>query len=173
MAELDIKWTTLERVLNEFADAFIQTARDNLQANGTNASNTLYDSFQKIIEIGEDSYSVSISLEDYWKYIEEGTGPQHLPDARSAYWPKIEPLKEWVANKPGVPKDDGFAYAVRWAIRNGTAEHPPGTKPQPFFEPAKEQTIRDFEMRINQAIEEDVSNYILEIVEKGMKDALT
>lgn len=167
MSTLDIKWTTLDRVLNEFADRFIELARENLDKNNTNASNTLYGSFDKIIDIGEDHFTVSISLEDYWKYIEEGTGPAHLPDARAQYWPKIGPLKEWVSIKPGVPKDPGFAYAVRWKI------HEEGTQPQPFFEPAKERTIRDFEMRINLAIEEDVSNYILEIVEKGMKDALT
>ena len=40
--ELNIKWIRLEEVLNEFADAFIQAARDNLQANGSNASYELY-----------------------------------------------------------------------------------------------------------------------------------
>lgn len=166
MAELDIKWTTLERVLNEFADAFIQTARDNLQANGTNASNTLYDSFQKIIEIGEDSYSVSISLEDYWKYVENGRGPGKFPPP--------DKIRDWIEVKPVnlQPLSNGKTPTVEQAtflISRKIARE--GTEPQPFFEPAKEQTIRAFEERISLAIEEDVSNFILELVEKGMNDA--
>ena len=50
MTGLDIKWTTLERVLNELADTFIQEARDNLQADGSIATGELYDSFEKIVE---------------------------------------------------------------------------------------------------------------------------
>lgn len=162
----DIVWRNLERVLNEFADTFIELARENLDKNNTNASNTLYGSFDKIIDIGEDHFTVSISLEDYWKYIEEGTGPAHLPDARAQYWPKIGPLKEWVSIKPGVPKDPGFAYAVRWKI------HEEGTEPQPFFEPAKQEAIRQFSQAIDDAIAQDVSDWLEEIVESGMRDAL-
>ena len=47
-----------------------------------------------------------------------------------------------------------------------------GIEPTHFFDEAKEQTIRDFEQRIDLAIAEDMSNYIMEIVESGMKDAL-
>lgn len=166
MSTLDIKWTHLTEVLNQFADRFIELAKQNLENNGSNASHNLSNSIEKIIEIGEDHFTVSISLEDYWKYIEEGTGPAHLPDARAQYWPKIGPLKEWVSIKPGVPKDPGFAYAVRWKI------HEEGTEPQPFFEPAKEEAIRQFSKAIDEAIAKDVDDWLTEIVETGMRNAL-
>lgn len=167
MASINIKWTHLEEVLNEFADQVIQKARENLDANGTNASNTLYDTMEKIVEVGDDYYKVSLSLADYWRYVEEGTGPQHLPDARPQFWPKIEPLKEWVQIKPGVPKDSAFAYAVRGKI------HASGTTAQPFLEPAKDEVLNRFEELINQAIEADVADYIEELVETQLKDALS
>lgn len=142
----DIKWTRLTEVLNEFADAFIQNARNNLDANQSNASYNLYNSFEKVIEVGEDYFKVSISLADYWQHLEKGRGPGKFPP--------VDKIKEWIEVKPVNP----------------TPLSNEGTEGHPFFEPAKEQTIREFEDKINQAIEEDVSNFILELVEKEMRD---
>lgn len=167
MAELEIRWTNLERVLHEFADEVIKSARKNLDDNNTNATHQLYDTLEKIVEVGEDFYKVSISLADYWRYIEEGTGPQHLPDARHQYWPKIEPLKDWVQNKPGVPKDDAFAYAVRGKI------HASGTTAQPFLKPAVDETLARFEIMIEEAMQQDIYDYIESLVTTGLEDALT
>lgn len=163
---MDIVWRHLNETLNRFADRFIQLARQNLDTNNSNASNTLYNTMEKIIDIGEDHFTVSISLEDYWKFVEEGTGPGHQPDARAQYWPKIEPLKEWVSIKPGVPKDTSFPYVVRWKI------HEEGIDPKPFFHPAQEQAIREFETEIDEAIEADVLAFIQEKVGEMMETYL-
>lgn len=168
MEALQIKWTTLERVLNEFADQFIQNARDNLQSDGSIATGELYDSFEKIVEIGDDWFKVSVSLADYWKYVENGRGP--------GKYPPLDAIRNWIEVKPVTPQAgvDGKVPSVEqltFLISRKIAEE--GTDPKPFFEPAKEQTVRDFEERISLAIQEDVSNFILEIVEKGMRDALS
>lgn len=161
----DIKWTRLTEVLNEFADAFIQNARNNLEANQSNASYNLYNSFEKVIEIGEDYFKVSISLADYWQYLENGRGPGKFPP--------VDKIKEWIEVKPvnPTPLSNGKTPSVEqlsFLISRKIANE--GTEGKPFFEPAKEQTIREFEDKINQAIEEDVSNFILELVEKEMRD---
>lgn len=161
----DIKWTRLTEVLNEFADAFIQNARNNLEANQSNASYNLYNSFEKVIEVGEDYFKVSISLADYWQYLEGGRGPGKFPP--------VDKIKEWIEVKPvnPTPLSNGKTPSVEqlsFLISRKIANE--GTEGKPFFEPAKEQTIREFEDKINQAIEEDVSNFILELVEKEMRD---
>lgn len=161
----DIKWTRLTEVLNEFADAFIQNARNNLEANQSNASYNLYNSFEKVIEVGEDYFKVSISLADYWQYLENGRGPGKFPP--------VDKIKEWIEVKPvnPTPLSNGKTPSVEqlsFLISRKIANE--GTEGKPFFEPAKEQTIREFEDKINQAIEEDVSNFILELVEKEMRD---
>ena len=161
----DIKWTRLTEVLNEFADAFIQNARNNLDANQSNASYNLYNSFEKVIEIGEDYFKVSISLADYWQYLEKGRGPGKFPP--------VDKIKEWIEVKPinPTPLSNGKTPSVEqlsFLISRKIANE--GTEGKPFFEPAKEQTIREFEDKINQAIEEDVSNFILELVEREMRD---
>lgn len=161
----DIKWTRLTEVLNEFADAFIQNARNNLEANQSNASYNLYNSFEKVIEVGEDYFKVSISLADYWQYLERGRGPGKFPP--------VDKIKEWIEVKPinPTPLSNGKTPSVeQLSFLIGRKIANEGTEAHPFFEPAKEQTIREFEDKINQAIEEDVSNFILELVEKEMRD---
>ena len=161
----DIKWTRLTEVLNEFADAFIENARNNLDANQSNASYNLYNSFEKVIEVGEDYFKVSISLADYWQYLEKGRGPGKFPP--------VDKIKEWIEVKPinPTPLSNGKTPSVEqlsFLISRKIANE--GTEGKPFFEPAKEQTIREFEDKINEAVEEDVSNFILELVEKQMRD---
>lgn len=163
---MDIEWKNLERVLNEFADTFIQNARDNLQANGTNASYDLYNSFEKIIEIGEDSFSVKIALEDYWKYVEQGRRPGKFPPPDVIKnWIEIKPVEARPGLNGKTPSVEQLSFLIGRKIANE------GTSPQPFYEPAKEQTIRDFEQRIDLAIQEDVSDYILRITDEYMNRA--
>lgn len=166
MSGLDIKWVTLERVLNELADAFIQEARDNLQGDGSIATGELYDSFEKIIEIGEDSYSVKVSLADYWRYVNGGRGPGKFPPP--------DAIRRWIEVKPVEPSPiNGRTPTVdqlTFLISRKIAEE--GIEPTNFFDKAREDTVRDFEERISLAIQEDVSNYILGIVEDGLRTAL-
>lgn len=170
---MDIKWISLTKVLNEFADYFIQQARDNLQENGSIASGDLFNSFEKIVEIEDDFYSVKISLEDYWKYVEEGTGPEHKPDSRSTYWPNVDAIKNWITVKR-LPTDDidTTAFLISRAIAGKSPNQAQLANPQggiiaqPFFETAKQEAIEHFENAINMAIEEDVDRYISEQVEE-------
>lgn len=163
---IDLKWTNLERVLNEFADRFIELARGYLQSNNTNASGELSQSLEKIIEIGEDSYSVKISLADYWYYVEHGRGPGKFPPPPA--------IRNWIEVKPITPTPgiDGRTPTVEqltFLIGRKIAQE--GTEPQPFFEPAKEEAIRQFSNAIDDAIEQDVSDWLDEIIESGMRNA--
>ena len=161
---MDITWKNLERVLNEFADRFIALARENLVSNGTNASGELSQSLEKIIEIGEDHYSVKISLADFWTYVENGRGPGGFPPPPA--------IRNWIEIKPVTPTPgpDGRTPTVEqltFLIGRKIARE--GVEPQPFFEPAKEEAIREFSQAIDDAIAQDVSDYILEIVDERMK----
>lgn len=161
---LDIKWTNLERVLNEFADQVIELARQNLDANGTNASHNLYDSMEKIVEIGEDYYKVSISLADYWKWVENGRGPGKYPP------PSV--IENWIEIKPVTPSAvDGKVPSVKqltFLISRKIANE--GTEAQPFLGPAVEEVLSRYETLIDQAINDDVYEFINEAVIRQMED---
>lgn len=150
---MDIEWKNLTRVLVEFADRFIELAQANLANNGTNASGELSRSLEKIIEIGEDNYSVKISLEDYWYYVENGRGPGKFPPPSA--------IRNWIGKVPTVEQ-------LTFLISRKIAQE--GTSPQPFFEPAKEQAIREFSQAIDDAIAQDVSDYIEKLVEERLKN---
>ena len=156
---MDIKWRKLEQVLNEFADAFIQEARDNLQENKTNASYNLYNSFEKIIDIDQNHFSVKISLADYWVFVENGR--------KAGKFPPVSKIKDWVEIKPisAIPDVNGRVPSVEqltFLISRKIAKE--GTEPQPFFEPAKEEVLKRFELAIELAIDEDISAFIEEQV---------
>lgn len=164
---MDIKWTNLERVLNAFADTFIELARGYLESNNTNASGELRDSIEKIIEIGEDSYSVKISLADYWTYVEKGRGPGKFPPPPAIRtWIDVKPITP----TPGINGKTPTVEQLTFLIGRKIAQE--GTQPQPFFEPAKEEAIRQFSKAIDEAIAQDVSDWLEKIVETGMRDAL-
>ena len=161
---MDIKWTNLTRVLNEFADRFIEIARGILQDNGTNASMELSNSLEKIVSVGDEQFSVSISLADYWTYVESGRGPGRFPPPPA--------IRSWIEVKPvsPTPGPDGRTPTVEqltFLISRKIARE--GTQPQPSFEPAKEQALREFSLAIDQAIADDIDAWLEEAVLRQME----
>lgn len=162
----DIKWNKLEEVLNEFGDLVIELARQNLNNNDSNASFNLYNYMEKVVEIGEDEYTVKISLADYWKYVEEGRGP--------GKYPPPDAIRNWIEVKGIVPTPDlnGRTPSVEqltFLISRKIANE--GIEPHPFLWNAVEEALARYEDKINQAIEDDVASFIEEKVNEGMKNA--
>lgn len=156
---MDIKWTNLERVLIQFADRFIEIARENLRNNNTNASGELDQSLEKIVEIGEDSFSVKISMADYWYYVENGRGPGKFPPPPAIRsWIEVKPVTPYPDSQGRIPTVDQLTFLISRKISRE------GTSAQPFFEPAKEQAIREFSQAIDDAIAADIDAFIEEAV---------
>ena len=164
---MDIKWTNLERVLIKFADRFIEIARDNLRNNNTNASGELDQSLEKIVEIGEDSFSVKISMADYWYYVENGRGPGKFPPPPAIRkWVEIKPVTPYPDSQGRIPTVDQLTFLISRKISRE------GTSAQPFFEPAKEQAIREFSQAIDDAIAADIDAFIEEAVLRMLEKTL-
>ena len=72
MKDLDL--TTIQDLINQF----VLTLKDTIANNGSNASGKLSKSIKGKVKQNGKWLEVSISLEDYWKYIEYGTRP-HFP----------------------------------------------------------------------------------------------
>lgn len=161
MEQLDIKWTHLEETLNNFADYFIQEAKNNLSDNNSNASFNLYNSFEKIIEIGDDYFSVKISLEDYWYYVENGRKAGKFPPLpKIQNWVQIKAIQPYPDANGRIPSVEQLTFLIGRKIANE------GTEPHPFFEPAKQEAISRFEQSIDLAISEDIDTYILSQVDE-------
>lgn len=152
----EFEYPALEKVLREMGARMQQYMREKLENHKpfkTNASYNLSNSITYLINKENQDYEVSISLEDYWKWVENGTEP---------HWAPIKPLKEWVLVKPVIPEVrngklptvDQLAYAVQWKI------HEEGTQPQKFFWNSVEEAVADFETAVGEAISEDIDRNV-------------
>lgn len=165
----DIKWTNLHKVLERYAEAFIKNAQQNLDKNDSNASGALQRSMEldKIV-VDDGKMSVTISLADYWWYVEHGTSPDYGARKSERKMPPVKPLIEWIENKPVPPKVEGLTVEQRaYGLAKHIQKH--GTKPKPFFEKAKKQTWQQFKDDIASAVDADVKEYIEQEVVPRMK----
>ena len=160
----DIKWNNLRGVLERYAEAWIKNAEANLMANDSNASGALQRSMVlNDIVIDDKRMSVTIELEDYWYYVENGRGAGKMPP--------IEPIINWIESKPVPPQVEGLtvkqqAFVIARAIGKN------GTQPRPFFKKAVEQTWKQFKDEIAEAVEMDIMEYIENDVLPKLKKVL-
>lgn len=165
----EIQWDNLRRVLERYADAWIKNAEANLMENDSNASGQLQRSMKldKIV-IDEKQMRVTVELEDYWYYVEHGTSPNYGAKNPTRKMPPIQPIIEWIENKPVPPKVEGLTVKQQaYAIARGIQKN--GTKPHPFFNKAVEQTWKQFKDEIAEAVQTDVNDYIEKIVLDGVE----
>lgn len=157
----EIQWDNLRKVLERYADAWIKNAEANLMENDSNASGQLQRSMKldKIV-IDEKQMRVTVELEDYWYYVENGR--------KAGKMPPIQPIIEWIDNKPVPPKVEGLTVKQQaYAIARGIGKN--GTQPRPFFKKAVEQTWKQFKDEIAEAVQTDVNDYIEKIVLDGVE----
>lgn len=130
MEKLDL--TTIKDITNDF----VVELKNRLKANDSYASGNLAKSIKGVVKQNGKYVIISIQLEDYWKYIENGTKP---------HWPPVDAIKKWITVKPILPRplksgklptDNQLAYLIGRKISKV------GTKAKPFLKP----TITDFDL---------------------------
>lgn len=149
---LEIEWKRTTEVLERYAEVFIEEARAKLRTNDSLASQNLYNNMTPLIEIDDEELRVSLYLEDYWIYLENGRKAGKLPP-----FPKI---RDWVEIK-NIDFGKGYDSAA-WAITKSIGEN--GTKPHPFLQPTKDSVNVQFENELVYAVQEDIASYIDEVL---------
>lgn len=148
MDKLDL--TTIQDITNNF----VVELKNKLKANDSYASGDLVNSIRGVVKQNGKYIVISIQLEDYWKYIENGTKP---------HWPPVDAIKKWISVKPILPRplksgklptDNQLAYLIGRKISKV------GTKAKPFLKP----TITDFDL-INK-----VYNEVVDLLNKQLED---
>lgn len=158
-----LNFENLQKALDVFIKDFIQTYKGLLIRDDKKASGDLLRSIKPIeIEFSNNKMSGSISLANYWKYIEYGTGPQHIPDKRQQYWPRIKKILKWIEKKPvlarpnnGIkPTNKQLAFLISRKI------HDDGIKPGRQFAEALNLTWAKNSENISNAISLDLQEQI-------------
>lgn len=97
MDEAIIKWTNLQRVLGEYGEALRNEYQDNLIRDGKIATGELLNSVEYTVETDDRSITLSLKLQDYYKWVEEGRQPGRFPP--------VDKILEWIRVKPILPDE--------------------------------------------------------------------
>lgn len=124
--------TTIQDITNNFCTEL----RNRLSNNNTDASGKLSKSIKGIVKQSGKWVTISIQMEEYWRYIENGTKP---------HFPPIDAIKKWISVKPVLPrplKNGKLPTTNQLAYLIGRKIAKKGTLPQPFLKP----TLTDFDL---------------------------
>lgn len=158
--QLDQKETY--KFLNNFAKYVIQQSRANLTRQGKNVDSKLYNSLDKQIEVGANSFRLAFLMEDYGAYQDKGvSGTQkkyNTPFSYKGKRPPLKPITDWVKKRRfQFRKEDGKFMSFQstsYLVRN--AIYKKGIKPSLFF-------TKPFEAAFERLPEELVEAYGLDL----------
>lgn len=153
-----MEWKNLKEVLVAYGEALEEQYREEIANKNAFASGRLFDSVKSIIETDDKAFEVSLSLEEYWKWVENGRGPGKFPP--------LDKIEEWIRIKPVAPYPDsqGRVPTVKqlaFLIGRKIAEE--GTEGQHLLEDALNNT-QDWERLMEEAIDMDVAEELDEIL---------
>lgn len=153
-----IEFNHLYDVLERYSTEFVNELQMKLLENNSNASGTLVNSLHYIIEKGGTSVSVSIGLEDYWKYVENGRG--------AGKFPPIDKIREWIRVKPVIPEviNGKLPTVEQLAFLISRKIALEGTKGTHFFTEAQKDINNRFMQAIELAIVEDLQTEMDDIL---------
>lgn len=166
MAQQLIDFANLQAVLEEFAVEFRDTYRAELERSDRftqHGKDRLIDSVeantvQTMVHEGDNAWTVSINLKEYWKYVENDTRP---------HWPPPDAILRWVTIKPVIPYPDkrGRLPSPRsLAFLIGRKISQVGTKGSHDFETSREAVLARFRTRIRVAMAADVREYVRKVL---------
>lgn len=146
-----IKFDNLQAALEEYGNVIAEQYKSNLKANGHKATENLINSITSHITVNGYEYAIELTLEDYYKYVEEGRRPGKFPP--------VDKILEWIKVKNGkLPTEKQLAFLISRKIANE------GTKGTYDLEKAIDTTINEWDEKITDALDKDVMNCIDEIL---------
>ena len=148
----DNLWAILKEHGENVKRGYIQKLKDH--GHPTEKHNLLATTVEVLVEKDGTTYSVSLMLQDYWKYVEEGTRP---------HWPPPSAILEWIRVKPVLPRpsaDGSIPTQKQLAFLIGRKIAREGTKGTHDLKETTDTLIGYYEDRIKEALARDVFDYI-------------
>lgn len=149
-----IEWTETYRVLEEYAIRLRNLYQDKLIKGDKIATGDLMNNVEYIIEKDSRSVSVSLQLEDYWKFVEEGRSPGRFPP--------VDKILDWIRVKPIVPDERSGRLPTEnqlaFLIGRKIAEE--GIEGTHYLQESQEEVLVEFEDKLSEAVGRDVDRYM-------------
>jgi hypothetical protein len=165
--------TNTKEYLNAFAKYVIQQSRSNLTKQGKNVDKKLYNSLDKEIEVGANSFRMAFLMEDYGAYQDKGvSGTQKKYDTPFSYKskrPPLKPIQDWVTKRRFQfrNKETGkfMSYkSTAFLITKGIFKN--GIKPSLFFTKPFEKAFERLPDELVEAYGLDVEQFLQYTINK-------
>jgi hypothetical protein len=145
----------VNRIIQNWGNELIKQLQNNLLKNKSNASSSLSQSITPEITQPATGYNLSIMMQDYWFYVENGRKPTQGGGSGELY----KNIYEWIQNKRDLQVNviskspDRIAATKSLAYVITRKIHREGTKARPFVSPAlKQVTTQTLATRISEYI---------------------
>lgn len=149
----------LTQVLEELGREVAEQYKNNLRESGhATRPDHLINSITTSVVVDDKAYKVVMQLNEYWKYLENGTEP---------HWPPVDAIRSWISYKPVLPRpgrDGRLPTPNQLAFLIGRKIAREGTTGTHDFEKARDETVARWESRIREALVEDVRTWLSAIV---------
>jgi hypothetical protein len=150
----------VNRIIQNWGNELIKQLQNNLLKNKSNASSSLSQSITPEITQPATGYNLSIMMQDYWFYVENGRKPTQGGGNGQLY----KNIYEWIQNKADIQSKiiskspDRIAATKSLAYVITRKIHREGTKAKPFVSPAlKQVTTQTLATRISEYIVESLT----------------
>ena len=161
-----IDFTELQQVLQDLANDIRDNYKEHLQYNDrytekgipSGYSARLIDSVRTQLVVGDNAYEVTMTLNDYWKYVEDDTKPHFPPVSKIMEWVQIKPVLPRPLANGKLPSPKQLAFLIGRAI----SEH--GTKGSHDLQQVKDGVIPFYRDKIAAALGHDMEHYIRKVV---------
>lgn len=151
-----ITFDNLQNALNIFINDFIDTYKQLLIRDGKKASGNLINSLKPMsITYSSNKMNATISIADYWKYVEYGRRPGKFPPVdKILNWIRIKPVLPRPINGAKPPTEPQLAFLISRKIARE------GIQPGNQFTEALRLTWAKDEKLISDAITADLNEAV-------------
>ena len=144
--------------LDEYAQKAEELYNRKVTDKGINASYKLLNSVETVVRRNDDTITVTINLEDYWYYVENGR--------KAGRFPPIDKILEWIRVKPVIPYTDSRGRLpteeqLAFLISRKIAEQ--GTEGRKVLAETVEELNNYYLPLLQQALDRDFARFSYEI----------
>ena len=147
------------KALTDFGQKIVDNYKAELEACGYQ-DGQLYRTLSYSVKMNNTSWLISISLEEYWKYIEYGRRPGKMPP--------IDVIEKWInvrqiiphsmtlkSGKTVIPSVKQLSFLIARSIGKR------GIQQRPFFKQSFEAAKREYLAKIEEAIIQDIKESLV------------
>lgn len=151
-----IEFKHLQKALAHYAQAIADKYKTNLESSGRRATGQLITSVNTVVVVNENEFAIELNLQDYWKFVEEGTSPHFPPISKILEWVKVKQILPTPMANGKLPTEQQLAWMIAKKIDRV------GTEGSNDLEHTMEEV--DYNVIIEEALDKDILGCLDEIL---------